>query len=51
MLAAPVSMAVPGRAGGSGYPLPAPGTVQNTPGFVPGLAVPGLARVGAPGGT
>jgi hypothetical protein len=53
MLAAPVATAVPGRMGGSGFRLPSQGTVQQSgqPGFVPGLAVPGLAWPAGPGGT
>ena len=47
MLSAPVLAATPGRAGGSGFHLPAPGTPQgggSLLNFIPGLAIPGLAQ-------
>ncbi len=53
-LAAPVLRGLPGRTGAAGFTLPSPGTQpasSGTPGFIPGLAVPGLALPAGPGGT
>ncbi len=52
-LAAPVLTGLPGRTGAAGFTLPAQGTpaAAAQPGFIPGLAVPGLAQPAAPGGT
>jgi hypothetical protein len=53
MMPFPVTAAAPGRTGAAGFLLPAPGTpaASGQPGFVPGLAVPGLAWPAGPGGT
>jgi hypothetical protein len=52
MLSGPSLYPLPGRTGAAGFQLPAPGTAATAqPGFIPGLAVPGLAWPAGPGGT